>query len=77
MAYTDHFLLAVERARLSLPDGKWEALTVSQQSDAIYRELRLIDADVVAGRLAASRLSGTTRRGQTPRFNMGGRQGGP
>lgn len=59
MAAQGCFLIAAERARLSFPDGKWESLTVSEQSDAIYRELRLIDADVMSERLAVSRSQQT------------------
>jgi hypothetical protein len=55
MATQGYFFMAAERARLSFPDGKWESLTVSEQSDAIYRELRLIDADVMSERLADPR----------------------
>lgn len=71
MATHGYFLLAAERAQLSFPDGKWESLTVPEQSDAIYRELRLIDADVVSERLAfqlPSRRAPQRPRSETERI---------
>jgi hypothetical protein len=44
------FQLAARRARLSFPDGKWDCLTVSEQSEAIYHELRSLDAEMAEGR---------------------------
>lgn len=48
------FLLAVERARSSYSDEEWQDMPVSEQSRAIYHELRAIDADTVRTRQAAT-----------------------
>ena len=56
------FHAAAERARLSFAASRWNSLTASEQSDAIYRELRLLDAEAARRRQtmreprAASRL---------------------
>jgi hypothetical protein len=47
-AAEDHkssFELAAERARARFPSGVWALLEPGQRSDAIYAELRLIDAE--------------------------------
>lgn len=42
--------VAVDRARQTIGEGMWRRLTVVEQSDAIYREIRLIDAELARGR---------------------------
>ncbi len=44
------FSVAAERARMSVATERWNCLTASERSDAIYRELRLLDAEAVRGR---------------------------
>ena len=44
------FHIAAERARLSFAVDRWNCLTASEQSDAIYRELRLLDAEAARSR---------------------------
>ena len=46
------FQLAVDRAMQSLGEGTWHGLTMVEQSHAIYRELRLISAELAQGRCA-------------------------
>lgn len=48
------FLLAVERARGGFTTEEWQDMPVSEQSRAIYRELKLIDAETVRARQAAT-----------------------
>jgi len=44
------FQFAAERARRSFADERWNSLTAAERSDAIYRELRLLDAEAARGR---------------------------
>lgn len=48
------FLLAVERARGSFTEDERREMPISEQSRAIYRELKLIDAETVRVRQAAT-----------------------
>ena len=62
----EDFLLAVDRARNSFSAEEWQEMPASEQSRAIYRELKLIDADTVRARQSAL-IGGTepsTRRMQ-------------
>ena len=38
---------AVAAARARHPDGEWERLSPSERTEAIYREMRRIDAEAV------------------------------
>ena len=58
----EDFLLAVERARSSFSVEEWQEMPVSEQSRAIYRELKLIDADTVRARQSA--IVGTAEAGK-------------
>jgi len=49
----EDFLLAVDRARNGFSAEEWQEMSVSEQSRAIYRELKLIDADTVRARQSA------------------------
>ena len=44
----NHFQAAAAQARRSFTADEWDSLTFHEQSDAIYRELRRLDAAVVA-----------------------------
>lgn len=44
------FLLAADRAKQSVGEHVWHGLAIAEQSEAIYRELRLIDAELARGR---------------------------
>ncbi len=44
--------LAVDRAKQCAGEWMWHRLTIVEQSDAIFRELRLIDAELARGRFA-------------------------
>ncbi len=48
----DPFQLAADRAKRVIGEGMWHRLTIVEQSDAIFRELRLIDAELAHGRFA-------------------------
>jgi len=41
---SDNFQLAAERARRAFSDETWASFQPRERADAIYRELRLIDA---------------------------------
>jgi hypothetical protein len=43
------FQLAAERAKQAIGEEEWRSLGLVEQSAAIYRELRLIDAALVSG----------------------------
>jgi hypothetical protein len=47
--------IAVDRARRLAGQTVWELLTTHEQTEAIYRELRGLDAERVAERLARPR----------------------
>ena len=58
MMADDSFQLAAERARGAYSLSEWINMRPREQSDAIYRELRLIDAVRVAERTARRRTGG-------------------
>jgi hypothetical protein len=55
----DAFPIAVERARLIYAPGEWDLLSFTEQSAAIYRELRALDATDAASRI--TRMPGQTK----------------
>jgi hypothetical protein len=49
----DSFQIAQVRARLLFTQDAWNILTLREQTDAIYSQLRRIDAEDLRDRLAA------------------------
>ena len=47
-AMLDPFQMAVRQAALACPSGVWQSLSVTLQCQAIYRELRGVDAVILA-----------------------------
>ncbi len=44
----DPFQFAADRAKQVIGEGMWHRLTIVEQSDAVFRELGLIDAELAA-----------------------------
>ncbi len=49
---------AVEAARARHPEGEWERLLPTERTEAIYREMRRIDAEVAETERPAKRHKG-------------------
>jgi hypothetical protein len=45
---TDDVRIAAERARQKVGESLWKVLSTREQTDAIYRELRIVDAERIA-----------------------------
>ncbi len=61
MSMDDTVDTAVAAARAKHPDGEWERLSPSERTEAIYREMRRIDAErAQAGSPVLPRVNGST-----------------
>jgi hypothetical protein len=45
---SDNFQIIVERARERVGEKAWEGMSVHERADAIYREMRAMDAEKIA-----------------------------
>jgi hypothetical protein len=61
----DPFKIAADRAKAAFTEERWNTLGICEQSEAIYRELRLIDAEIVIGRAEAVPIYGPVSQCQT------------
>lgn len=61
----DLFQIAAERARTSVTEDEWNRLPLHEQSDAIYRELRSLDREIVGRKEVHPRWM--NQAGQLPR----------
>jgi hypothetical protein len=51
------FRLAAVRAKKAIGEERWNSLSFVEQSDAIYCELRLVDAELAGGRSVPERIA--------------------
>lgn len=66
-----NFQLAVQKAKQATGEQKWNALDFAQQSSVIYRELRLLDAELAHDQSVDRKIPATSHHPAQPSSSQG------